>query len=92
MSKWDKALETALAQNREAARQEKQAIIERDKASKISYVVNIDPTKRYVLVVEDSSMISEILEQTLLTMGISSVIAHNGRIAVERFTEFMHKG
>ena len=92
MSKWDKALETALAQNREAARQEKQAIIERDKASKISYVVNIDPSKRYVLVVEDSSMISEILEQTLLTMGISSVIAQNGRIAVERFTEFMHKG
>ncbi len=92
MSKWDKALETALAQNREAARQEKQALIERDKASKISYVVNIDPSKRYVLVVEDSSMISEILEQTLLTMGISSVIAQNGRIAVERFTEFMHKG
>jgi len=67
-------------------------LIERDKASRISFVVNIDPTKRYVLVVEDSSMISEILEQTLLTMGMSSVIAMNGRIAVERFTEFMHKG
>ena len=37
-------------------------------------------------------MITEILEQQLLIMGMSSVIAMNGKIAVDRFNEFMHKG
>jgi len=44
------------------------------------------------LVVEDNKMISTILEQTLLTMNISAIVAENGRIAVEKFNEFMHKG
>jgi hypothetical protein len=59
---WDKGLERQLELAREAVVAERQALIERDKASRISFVVNIDPKKRYVLVVEDSSMISEILE------------------------------
>ena len=45
-----------------------------------------------MLVVEDNPMISEILELSLDTMGITSVVAINGRVAVEKFNEFMQKG
>jgi len=53
---------------------------------------SVDSTKRYVLVVEDNRMISMILDETLKMMGFVAVVAENGKIAVEKFNEFMHKG
>ena len=53
---------------------------------------SVDSTKRYVLVVEDNRMISMILDETLKIMGFVAVVAENGKIAVEKFNEFMHKG
>jgi CheY-like chemotaxis protein len=52
----------------------------------------IDTTKRYVLVVEDNKMISEILEMILKHLGYEGVVAENGRIAVEKFTNFLREG
>ena len=52
----------------------------------------IDITKKYVLVVEDNTMISMILEQTLQTMGYTAIVAENGKIATEKFTSFMQQG
>ena len=44
---------------------------------------------KYVLVVEDNTMISMILEQTLQTMGYTAIVAENGRIAIEKFQSFL---
>lgn len=52
----------------------------------------IDVSKRYVLVVEDNNMISQILEITLKEMGYHAILAENGKIAVEKFTNFMKEG
>jgi len=52
----------------------------------------VDSSKRYVLVVDDNKMISMILDESLKQMGLVAIVAENGRIAVEKFTEFMHKG
>jgi response regulator RpfG family c-di-GMP phosphodiesterase len=52
----------------------------------------IDVSKRYVLVVEDNNMISEILVHTMKELGYEAVTAHNGRIAVEKFNCFMREG
>lgn len=54
--------------------------------------MNIDPEKRYVLIVEDNEMNSTILAETLAHFGFASFTAVNGRIAVDYFTEFLHKG
>lgn len=42
--------------------------------------------------VDDNKMISMILDESLKQMGLVAIVAENGRIAVEKFTEFMHKG
>jgi CheY-like chemotaxis protein len=52
----------------------------------------VDVKKRYVLVVEDNRMISLILDESLKKLGLVAIIAENGKIGVEKFTEFMHKG
>lgn len=53
---------------------------------------SIDTSKRYVLVVEDNNMISEILVETLKTFNLEAIVAENGRVAVEKFTHFMREG
>jgi len=57
-----------------------------------SGVSSIDMNKRYVLVVEDSKMIIEVLVETLKSMDRVAVVAENGRIALEKFTSFMREG
>lgn len=52
----------------------------------------IDTSKRYVLVVEDNLMIAEILVEILNTKGIEAIVAENGRIAVDKFTQFLREG
>ena len=52
----------------------------------------IDTSKRYVLVVEDNKMISEILVETLRSMGMEAVVAENGKIAVDKFSYFIKEG
>lgn len=52
----------------------------------------IDINKKYVLVVEDNCMISLILDQTLQSMGYHAIVAENGRIAVDKFTNFLKQG
>jgi hypothetical protein len=37
-------------------------------------------------------MISMILDESLKQSGIVAIIAENGKIAVEKFSEFLHKG
>lgn len=37
-------------------------------------------------------MISMILDESLKAMGIVAIVAENGKIANEKFAEFMHKG
>jgi CheY-like chemotaxis protein len=37
-------------------------------------------------------MISSIIEMSLATMNYTAVVAENGKIAVDRFNEFMNKG
>jgi|LauGreDrversion4_2_1035121.scaffolds.fasta_scaffold72980_1 hypothetical protein len=46
----------------------------------------IDTSKRYVLVVEDNKMNSDILVEMLSYMNMESIVAVNGKIAVEKFT------
>ena len=52
-------------------------------------VRTLDCSKKYVLVVEDNTMISMILEQTLQTMGYTAIVAENGRIAIEKFQSLL---
>jgi len=52
----------------------------------------VDSKKRYVLVVEDNRMISMILDESLRIMNLVAIVAENGKIGVEKFTEFVHKG
>ena len=52
----------------------------------------IDNSKRYVLVVEDSAMMSEIIVEFLKSMSIVAIVAEDGRIAVDKFTGFMKEG
>ncbi len=61
-------------------------------SKKVTGPRTIDITKKYVLVVEDNTMISMILEQTLQTMGYTAIVAENGKIATEKFTSFMQQG
>lgn len=49
----------------------------------------LDTTKRYILVVEDNCMITMILQVTLEKMGVTAVIAENGKIGIEKFLNFM---
>jgi hypothetical protein len=52
-------------------------------------VPTLDTTKRYILVVEDNCMITMILQVTLEKMGVTAVIAENGKIGIEKFLNFM---
>lgn len=52
----------------------------------------IEQGKKYVLVAEDNKMIYQILEETLETMGYKAIVAENGSIAAEKFSEFIQKG
>ena len=52
----------------------------------------IDPAKRYVLVVEDNIRISMILDEQLKLLGYTAILADNGKIAVDKFNDFIHKG
>ena len=52
----------------------------------------VDSKKRYALVVDDNKMITNILDESLKIFGIVAIIADNGKVAVEKFSEFIHKG
>lgn len=52
----------------------------------------IDTSKRYILVVEDNCMITMILQVTLENMGVTAVIAENGKIGVEKFLNYVQQG
>ncbi len=54
--------------------------------------MTIDTTKRYILVVEDNCMITMILQVTLEQMGVTAIIAEDGKIGVEKFKNFMQQG
>jgi hypothetical protein len=49
----------------------------------------LDTSKHYVLVVEDNCMITMVLEMSLKMMGFTAVLAENGKIGVEKFTQHM---
>jgi CheY-like chemotaxis protein len=55
-------------------------------------VKTIDTSKRYILVVEDNCMITMILQVTLENMGVTAVIAENGKIGVEKFLNYVQQG
>jgi DNA-binding response OmpR family regulator len=42
--------------------------------------------------VDDNKMITNILDESLKMFGIVAIIADNGKVAVEKFSEFIHKG
>lgn len=44
------------------------------------------------MVVEDNTMIAVIVEQVLQGFGVIAILCENGKIAVDKFNEFMHKG
>lgn len=52
----------------------------------------IDTSKRYILVVEDNCMITMILQVTLENMGVTAVIAENGKIGIEKFLNYVQQG
>lgn len=89
---WENSLVQRMVKAREEAKARMEKIYKPVIKTQHISTVNIDPMKRYVLVVEDNKMISTILEQLLSTMGITSVVAENGRIATEKFNEFLYKG
>jgi two-component system, sensor histidine kinase and response regulator len=99
LASWDAALSTHLEQERVEAQNRLEAFKHPPQANPLNkdvlYYIGglaIEKTMKYVLVVEDNKMISMILEETLQTMGFKGVIAENGRIAVDKFTEFLQKG
>jgi CheY-like chemotaxis protein len=55
-------------------------------------VCSIDTSKRYVLVVEDNTMISMILEELLKKLEYQAILAENGQLGVEKFTKFIKEG
>jgi two-component system, sensor histidine kinase len=52
----------------------------------------INTSKRYILVVEDNCMITMILQVTLENMGVTAVIAENGKIGIEKFLNYVQQG
>jgi DNA-binding response OmpR family regulator len=52
----------------------------------------IDTSKRYVLVVEDNTMISMILEELLKKLNYQAILAENGQKGVDKFTKYIKEG